>query len=135
MLYNNNVVSDNTNYYIPFSEENNDYGVYYVDSYITWNPLTKKITAGLNGTAAYANKVEIDTIATDLDARIPFMSSTGGNQKFYMDNTIKYNLGTETLTVPNLAGNATSSNKTDSIYITSDYSEAFAYLPFVYEII
>ncbi len=120
----------NTNLYIPMLIKS-DYSDLLLSDSLLFNPYLNKLYTNINGTAAYANKVDIDTITTGLDARIPFMASTGGNQKLYMDNTIKYNSGTETLTVPNLAGNATSSNKTDSIYINYKNDDDGYLIPFI----
>lgn len=85
------------------------------------------------GTAVSALTVDIDTITTGSDMRIPFMSSTGGNQKLYMDNVLKYNTGTGQLTVNYLSGVASNSTKSDGVYITSDFNSDFVtYIPFLH---
>lgn len=141
-------IGNDVDYYMPFLINTDESNSLNTNSYFIYNPhlnllstnLLGNVTGNVSGssgscignaaTATSANKVEIDTIATDLDARIPFMAATGGNQKLYMDNTIKYNSGTETLTVTNLAGNATSSNKTDSIFVDYNNDDGEYPIPF-----
>ncbi|MDD2518975.1 MAG: hypothetical protein PHG18_03715, partial [Bacilli bacterium] len=84
--------------------------------------------------ATMANLVNIDTVGTPIsgdDMRVALILPSGGNQKVYMDNTLLYSSDRETLTVPNLKGNATSSNKTDSVFINYVRNDYGYLIPFV----
>lgn len=82
-----------------------------VDSGMKYNPATDTLTVGnLVGTVSSANQVNITSTSTNTDffpVFVPAASST--SQQLNVNSGLKYNPGTDTLTVANLASNVSSS--------------------------
>ena len=125
-IVNNN--TENSNLYPTFVNGTGNRGVQIDSSSLTFNPATNTLSvANLNGNASTATLASLATntvnssnvgITNNTTTNAPFyptfVAANSGNQIIQVDSAaLQFNPGTNTLTVPNVQGNASSS--TDSV--------------------
>ena len=86
------------------------------------------INADLNGTATNATNAKIDSETTTNTDRFLVFTDTGGgtNQRLKIDGNLKFNPSTDTLTVANIDGNATTASNATNAGTLDGYDSAIA---------
>ena len=109
-----------------------------VDSGFTYNPATSTLTvANITGTVSTAtdsNKIEItNDTTTNAPFYVTFAPGIAGSQPLKVDSvSLRFNPGTNTLTVPNVAGNASSATdsvNSTNVFVTNNTADNNTYFP------
>ena len=110
----------NANHFLTFVDANNPSAtaeIVYTDSAMYYNPATNILTVpSINGTASAANTVKTVSTESNNEYYLTFVDSNNGSalaESVYTDAGITYNPSTDTLTVPNIEGTASSAEYAD----------------------
>jgi len=110
----------NANHPITFVDSHNTSAtpeIIYTDSALYYNPATNTLTVpNISGTASAANTVKTVSAESDDEYYLTFVDSNNGSalaESVYTDAGITYNPLSDTLTVPNIDGTASSAEYAD----------------------
>ena len=131
----------NANRYVPFFAGSAGGDLLVDNSNLLFNPSTNTLTVtNISGTATNAttatsaSKVDVDANSSNSDQAVPFLTNyTSGHHQLRTDSSdsFTYNPSSNTLTVPNISGNASTSTSASKVDVDANASNSDHAIPFL----